>query len=306
MGRDIENLSKKRRRVVYKPREIVLDQEEFDRIVRMMEKVYVPGSLHAGETVDDPYLFSKRLLARICKGEKADGSIWKGAPGRETDDDFSVLRKRLAVYGFDVDTGKMISKQRESLAGVKNLISKEQGVDGRLKYGSGIEGVLNKEEQKTYKNFTKKIMKDFPELDAESDKLGIQILAMLKVKMDRISLEVGGDPRRMLAKDSTEIANLYQKTTESMGIAGKQRKDFMDSEGNRSVSDLVHTYHDRLKTFAVDLKDRYLQEAQLLLAAFKRGDIEEHDVVRFCDASIPEIEALLIANGMIDGKGSAE
>ena len=98
------------KKVFLAPKEIKLEREIEERIIKQMEKIFVRGMWHENERVDEPYLYCKKLLHRVCKGIKKDGTPWKKIPGKEGEADWDVLRKRLAIFNYDLDTGERLSK----------------------------------------------------------------------------------------------------------------------------------------------------------------------------------------------------
>lgn len=292
----------KRKRKVFTPQIVELDPDTRESIVKKMaEKMFATGTVHKGRRIEDGYLYSKRLLERICRAERDDGRAWRRAPGAEQDDSWTILRKRLAVFGYDLDMGDSLAKTKEmadALITSKLLPSDLPKMDGRIKYGANVTAILNEEELKTYKKFIKQMQLEFPQLTSPADMLGLEILAMIKVRLDRVKLEVGGDSSRPLGKDVADLTELYTRTTDNLGISGKQRRDKLDGEGVGGISSLVSRYKKRLDSFPEDEKRRFVQEAQLCLQAWARGDMTENDVVRMVNLDVAEVRKLLQANGI--------
>lgn len=292
----------RRKKKVFIPRIVELDPDTRESIVKKMcAKMFATGTVHKNRRVEDGYLYSKRLLERICRAEKDDGNAWFKAPGAEQDDDWTVLRKRLAVFGYDLDTGEPLSKVKEMAESfiTSELLPKDlPKVDGRIKYGANVTAILNEEELKTYKKFIKQMQQEFPQLTSPADMLGLEILAMIKVRLDRVKLEVGGDSSRPLGKDVADLTELYTRTTDNLGISGKQRRDKLDGEGVGGISALVSRYKKRLDSFPEDEKRRFVQEAQLCLQSWARGDMTENDVVRIVRMDVAEVRKMLQANGI--------
>lgn len=296
------NRDYKRKKKVFVPQIVELDPDTRESIVKQMSSaMFATGTVHKGRRIEDGYLYSKRLLERVCRAERDDGNAWRRAPGAEQDDHWTILRKRLAVFGYDLDTGDALSKTKEMAEGLitSRLMPEDlPRVDGRIKYGANVTAILNEEELKAYKKFIKQMQQEFPQLTSPSDMLGLEILAMIKVRLDRVKLEVGGDSSRPLGKDVADLTELYTRTTDNLGISGKQRRDKLDGDGVGGISALVSRYKKRLESFPEDEHRRFVQEAQLCLQSWARGDMTETDVVRIVRTDIQEVRKLLQANGI--------
>ena len=309
IDRDFKKEAVSKRRVYFAPRVLTIPKETKEKIIRQMQVAF------KGRTgVDDPYLYARSVMRRVINGTKEDGTPWKNAPGMKDDEDIIVLEKRLRVFNYNMRTGEVIPSSRKKVAQRRDkeaaivqqfLPNESPAVDKRLKYGASINEILTGDELKEYKKFLKQLKSEFPKLDAVSDKLGMEQLALLNIRIKRATIEMASSKSKTISKDVSELGRLYKDLTENLGISGKQRRDELDTEENGSIADLVKRYHNTLKNHPKEEKERFIQECHLMLNAYQRGEVEEHDVIRNVNLGIKEIKDLLAMNKIAIGKQSA-
>ena len=284
------------------PRPLKIEPIAVGRIIKGMAVVFKSEDRKdKEEPIEDFTLFCRNLVRRCITGHKEDGTVWYNAPSKVDDADMIVLRKRLMVHGYNMDTETTVkrwSKRKKREHVIDGLPKESDIVSGRIKYGSSINQVLTDDEEKAYTTFKKKLVKDFPDLNTAVDEMGIEILAMIKLRQDRVMVEMAKSVTATITKDAAELSKLFKETTDSLGISGKQRGREKDLVGEGTVAELVKRYHNTQLTLVEEEHERYMQELQLFLAKFDRDEIEEVEVIRHTDLSIPKIREILIKRGI--------
>lgn len=280
------------------PRKLIIDPGVRNRLIgEMAEAFREVGRKHDNEVIEDYTLYARNVLRDCTQCTRSDGTTpWLNAPCKGND--MEVLASRLKVKGYDmiameVDTTKSRAKKKKNEKLLEHLPKESDRNSGRIKYGTSLAQVLSEEEFKQYNGFLRKLKLDFPKLDTVSDVMGLEILAILRIRISRITIEMSKDTTSVITKDAAELSKLYKETTVTLGISGQQRARAMEDIGSGTIADLAKRYHNSLQVLADEEHERYIQELHLYLNKFDRKEIEEAEVLRHTDVTIPRIRELL-------------
>jgi len=280
------------------PRKLVIDPGVRNRIIKEMAEAFKGvGRKHDNEVIEDYTLYSRNVLRDCTQCTRSDGTTpWLNAPCKGTD--MEVLESRLKIKGYDMIAMEVISKnsrakKKKNEKLLSGLPKESDKNSGRIQYGTSLSQVLSEEEFREYNKFLKKLKLDFPKLDTVSDVMGLEILAILRIRISRITIEMSKDSTSVITKDAAELSKLYKETTVTLGISGQQRAKAMEDIGSGTIADLAKRYHNSLQTLADEEHERFIQELHLYLNKFVRGEIEEAEVLRHTDVTIPGIRELL-------------
>lgn len=261
--------------------------ETRERLVKQIAKAF-EGQKFRSKRIEEPIFFARKILTRCINGVTDDGKEWVGCPNKVEDDDMTLLRSRLRILGFDMDTGEKISGGRtnrkkrlqQQVAGIiakenLDIVSPAAAKAGLYKQGSLLSG----DEEREYNGFKKKLLKDFPGLrDTIVDELGIDQLALLHVEILRAQRLIATDKaNKKINVDVSSMLKLYKETCESLGISQKQREAKKKSRDDGSVANLVMEYQEiwRDGTFLDLFREQLIEEFQMLYNKYRRGEIGE-------------------------------
>lgn len=294
-----------------------------ESLLRDMTRAY-KGRLYKGVPIENPYLHAKWILDRAIRGVDAHGKPWTNVPNNQDIDDIELLRRRLRVLRYDMDKGEVIGwktgKDGQEPGDVQEVVKQllpgpnKDSVERTLTYGSDINTLLTEEEEKKYKRFIRDVLKEFPQLDTVSDRPQVEMLALLKIRMDRTKAELAINPERRVGKEAEEISKLYRETLESLGISGKQRKAAQETERQGTIAELALRYERTMRDFPTLYQEWLLDELKMLLQAYERGDIGDW-VIRYWAGNIveagtgkivpldvPKIREILASAGIVPAK----
>jgi hypothetical protein len=264
--------------------------------------------------VDDPYAYALLLLNRALNGTDKNGNIWRKAPGSESDDDITVLKKRLRILGFDLDNSIAIESATKRLTKsdklVKQLVPKEkdeEDIPKTIKYGTAVGSILTDEEKRLYEKTKREILKEFPQLNTPADLPFVDRYAYLVVMSRREALERLLSEKARLDNNSETLTKQMREITDTLGITAKQRMSKRDMDSKDTIEALSLRYEQTKKEFAEVEAKWLLEECHLILKAYEEGRITE-TIMKFMlstirrDYNTPDVKRLLISNGIIEDK----
>lgn len=255
----------------YHPSIVTVDisEEDYKRVLNEMVIAFIRKRKDC-ETEAKTRKVCKSILDACITGVKSDGKPWKNAPGRTSDTWYDVLKKRLRVHKYDMDTKSLIyNHQNDTSSNIREKfkLDKEKREEKKLIESSEKDdGDLSLEEKMLMEQFEEKFKNDFPASITVVDSLMIKRLAYLSVMHFREQTD--GDVSKNLTDDIIRIS-------ESLGVAGKQRINQHDKDTSGTLEELISIYK-KTKSEYIDIdKEWRIEELTLISNAIHRGDLQE-------------------------------
>lgn len=302
------------KRVIYlEPRKVNIPDEKKVEIIEKMAKAF-----EGRKKTKDPLAYARKIFERCIEGLGVDGKMWRNAPGRLNEDDMTVLKKRLRIFGYDYDQNVIIENIERKIGRKRKyrpadvLVSDEnkEDVPGTFKYGSSIDKILTMDEFREYRRFVNTTIKDYPHFNNTTDKSQVEMLGLLEIKRKRIQAEMFISDKIKIGTDLQIINDQIINIQKTLGITAEQRDKKKQVESDATIDALSENYKETRKEFP-ELEAEYIkEELTLLLRSAKENRISE-SMLKFmtsklyADYNAPELEKLLEANGLrtVEQKG---
>jgi len=243
------------------------DVNEFRDLIDDMSKAF-NGRRKECDSYEKTRKYVIELVQYALSGVNRGGKVWYGAPGDPGDDWKYILKRRLAMLGYDMVNKCLTTENKEGRISGKKRRQKTtpiQSLTKKIEGSEEIDGLLP-EDQQWIENFVKGIVKEFPQLNATTDLILVRRLAYLSFLSEN-------DIK--LLKFTDDLTDEIKKIQETLGISGKLRDALRASEETGTIADLVKTYEKNRKNFIEEETKMIKEEIRLLIRMLEREQIEE-------------------------------
>lgn len=241
------------------PAKIELPETNYDVIFVEMTQAFL-GNRDGCSTIEDTKEYVRKILTEAIYGVKhnegGEAKPWQRCPARKTSDIKKLgwrtaLNKRLRVFHYDLDKG-FIGRS----ANVSSELSDPQ---------NPFEFHLTPEQVGEVDKTAKQIVDDFPELDAEADSIGIQMLAYIKLKNDEI-IKTNKAPDK-------KLVDMFTALSDNLGISGNKRKAVKERLSDGTLEQLFTIYSETKKVYPTLEEEYYKEEVALLWQMYNNEEI---------------------------------
>jgi hypothetical protein len=238
------------------------DESTYKSILDDMVLAFL-GQRKGCETERKTEEYCRDVLKTCVTSFHKDGKVWKSAPGKNVEDWYESLMMRLRVFKYDLKTKTLIKGHEKTVTQkIKDLANQNSD----KKPAKLFDRSFSLSEQANFEKFIDKFKEDFESNITIVDELMIRRLAFLYVLGERDITHV--DLSRDLTKEINELA-------QSLGVAGKQRINMMNSERTGTLELLTTKYKRTLDEF-IEIETRWrLEELKLISNAVHRSTTPE-------------------------------
>ena len=243
------------------------DVNEFRDIIDDMSKAF-NGKRRECDSYEKTRKYVMELIQYALSGVNKSGKIWYDAPGDSGDNWKDILKRRLAMLGYNMDSKCLTIENKDGKISGKRGGRKTTSIQSlvkRIEDGEDLEG-LSPEDQKWIEDFAEKTMKQYPQLNTITDQIFVRRLAYLSWLSEN-------DIKHLNFTD--DLTDEIKKVQESLGITGKMRDALRSSGEAGTIADLVKDYEKKRKDFIEEETKMIKEEIRLLLYQLEREEIEE-------------------------------